>query len=193
MSKSDTDPDQPAYQTARVRILGGHGEKRLHATPSPERMAVPVTPLGEYTQANWEAESFALFAEGGNPRRCPECGRTAFYGPRFIPPSSKVRSCRFCGFWQEVGGHPTQHLPTVHSCSKWPETSRAPYIWWVAPDTESYPCPFCDDTVQVALSLVPVPREDPDHPWWRIPQDRTQSFYQRLWKNWEASSGRTIL
>ena len=192
MSKSDTGPGIPARHTAKFRILGGEKTKK-NVTPSPERTVMPVVPIGDYKESHWEEESFSIFAEGANPRPCPECGRTGFYGPRYIEPDGKVRACRFCGFWQRVGGAVKQFLPTMHTCAEWPEISRAQYVWWVAPDTESYTCPFCKDAVQVALSIVPVPREDPDHPWWRIPQNRSQSFYQRLWKNWPYSAGRTIL
>lgn len=192
-SEHDSQPVYPPYE-ARVRILGGQATTKVRRpTPAPGRLTVPVVSTGEYTVSDWEAESYAVFAEGGDPLPCPECGRTGFYGPRFVEPDRKIRSCRFCGFWQRVGDAPQQFVPTAHDCDEWPECSRAPYIWWTAPSINSYPCPYCRGTVVVAASLVSVPNDDPDHPWWKIPQGRSQSFYQRLWKNWPCSAGRTVL
>lgn len=191
---SETPPRRPPHELARFRVRGADRATELAPKVRLRRPSVPVTARsGDYTRSDWDAESFALFAEGADPPACPECGRTAFFGPRFVEPNRRYRGCRFCGFWQEVDGAPEQYLPTVHDCAKWPECSRSPYIWWVSPDTESYPCPYCHEDVAVALCITPVPYEDPDHPWWKIPQGRTQSFYQRLWRNWEVSSGRTVL
>lgn len=193
MSKVDElDEKQRPYKFARFRVLGGE-------VPSPSlgsmsaKPVVPVPEIGEYTRPDWDAESYALFAEGGDPGGCPDCGRTGFYGPRFVEPDLRCRACRFCGFWQFVEERAVRFLPTGHGCAQWPEVSKAPYIWWVPPDSDSYDCPFCEHLVEVPLSLLIVPFEDSEHPWWKIPQRRTQSFYQRLWGNWEASAGRIIL
>jgi hypothetical protein len=184
---------RPAYETARFRVLGNEPTKSHQPSSAQGRISTAVVQAGEYMESDWDAESYQIFAEGAAPGACPECGRTGFYGPRFVEPNNKYRACRFCGFWQRTGGVSQRYLPTAHSCSQWPEVSKARYIWWVAPETDSYQCPFCHDTVAVAVSLVPVPAEDQDHPWWKVPQNRPQSFYHRLWKNWECSAGRTIL
>ncbi len=197
MSPTKFDPDNESthqpYAGARVRILGAQATKVPRPTPAPGRLTAPIVSTGEYTVSDWEAESYAVFAEGGDPLPCPECGRTGFYGPRFVEPDQKIRACRFCGFWQLAGEAPQQFVPTAHDCDEWPECSRAPYIWWTAADTESYTCPYCKGTVTVAGATISVPNDVPNHPWWKIPQGRTQSFYQRLWKNWPCSAGRTVL
>jgi len=189
---TDTYKDRPEpYQAARLRIRGGSIPNRRPTPPAGFR--IEVVRIGEYTRDDWDAESYSIFGEGGNPAACPECGRTGFYGPRFAEPERRFRACRFCGFWQDVDGPPTRYLPTAHTCDPWPELSHAPYIWWVSSDTDAYDCPFCGDPVIVAVAVVPTPAETPKHPWWKIPQNRPPSFYRRLWSNWECSAGRTIL
>ncbi len=141
----------------------------------------------------WEEECFRAFGEGRPPAPCPACDRTGFYGPRFLDPDRRYRQCRFCGFTQDVDTAPTRYLPTVHQCDAWPECARAPYIWWVAPDTEAYRCAFCQGQVDVAISQVTPPFDDADHPWWRVPQDRKRFYYLRFWENWEVTKGRVHL
>ena len=177
----------------RLRIMGREAPARTRVTPLPGRFTVPVMRSGSYTDGHWEAESYAIFAEGGNPGPCPDCGRTGFYGPRFTDPDVKCRACRFCGFFQTVGGAVERHRPTVHGCAAWPSVSRAPYLWWVSPDATSYACPYCGDPVDVSAATVAAPATDIDHPWWRVPQYRTQTFYKGLWSHWECSAGRTLL
>ncbi len=71
--------------------------------------------------------------------------------------------------------------------------ARTPYLWWIAADTEHYRCPFCEDSVAVPLSIQESPYETDGHPWWRIPQNRSQAFYGRLWQNWDYTTGRVVL
>ncbi|NIN11525.1 MAG: hypothetical protein GTN62_08470 [Gemmatimonadales bacterium] len=146
-----------------------------------------------YTLTDWEEEAFATFGEGQAPGPCPECGRTGFYGPRVADPERRYRQCRFCGFTQDVGQPPTQYRPTAHSCGEWPQCARASYIWWVPPGLGSYRCPFCGEDVKVSEALVARPVDDPDHPWWRVPQRRKRFYYLRFWENWEYTKGRVHL
>lgn len=183
--------DGPFRESAVVRVRGS-GERAAVTAPA-RRPSVPVAHVSRYTKADWEAESFALFAEGADPAACPECGKTGFFGPRVVNEVIKCRACRFCGFWQQIDHAPLHQLPTVHGCSQWPEVSKALYVWWVLPDVESYTCPFCSGTVKVPLSLVGMPVDELEHPWRRIPQRRSQSFYQRLWGNWPVTAGRVVL
>jgi hypothetical protein len=153
-----------------------------------------------YSRDAWEEESYELFVERAEPRPCPKCGRTGFYGPRASDPGLKYRQCRFCGFWQAAGGRPVQFRPTIHGCEEWPECARAPYIWWVHPDDRRYTCPFCSQQVNVESHntfmkgvLVLAPIQDLDHPWRKVPQNRPYSYYQRFWENWPCTKGRVIL
>lgn len=145
-----------------------------------------------YSFEAWEEELYLAYAEGADPHPCPECGRTGFYGPRFAEPDLRYRSCRFCGFWQSVEGAPALGLPTVHGCETWPHVARAPYLWWVAPSTTSYTCPYCRDEVNVADATVTIPGRDRRHPWWKVPQGRTAKYYRRFWENWAATKGRVF-
>jgi len=154
----------------------------------------------EYSEQEWEEESYALFVERAAPRPCPHCGRTGFYGPRAADPGKKYRACRFCGFWQFVGEAPIQYRPTAHGCPEWPDCARAPYIWWIDPDEKAYTCPYCDQQVVVETqntfrkgALVLGPSEDLSHPWRKVPQGRDYDYYQRLWENWAITRGRVVL
>jgi hypothetical protein len=73
------------------------------------------------------------------------------------------------------------------------EAAKAPYIWWVAPDVESYLCPFCGKRTSVAEATVLRPVDDAEHPWWRVPQGRSRYYYIRFWENWEVTKGRVHL
>lgn len=187
-----SDEDGPFRESAIVRVRGA-GEGGSGTIARKRRPSMPVVLVAAYTRADWDAESFALFAEGADPAACPECRQTGFFGPRVVDETIKARACRFCGFWQQVDHSPIHLLPTMHSCSQWPEVSKAPYIWWVLPHVDSYVCPFCRGTVEVPPSLTIRPADEPDHPWRRIPQNRSQPFYQRLWANWEVTAGRVVL
>jgi hypothetical protein len=142
----------------------------------------------------WDEDAFAAFAEGRDPTPCPACGRVGFYGPRVAGPTGvRLRACRFCGFYQVAGGPPARAHPTAHGCPDWPEIARARYVWWAAPDETSYLCPFCQETVQVGDHATGVPSEDPNHPWWRVPQGKTRFYYARFWENWPFTRGRVFL
>lgn len=149
--------------------------------------------LEPYTRADWDAETYAMYGEGRDPAPCPACSRTGFYGPRFEDPDRRYRQCRFCGFTQEVDRPPEQYRPAVHGCAKWPQVARAPYLWWAAPGVASFRCPFCLERAVVSRHLVPRPPDDPDHPWWKVPQRRKRSYYLRFWENWEFTRGRAFL
>ena len=153
-----------------------------------------------YTERDWEEESYALFVERSDPRPCPECARTGFYGPRAADPGLKYRACRFCGYWQAVGQPPVQLRATVHGCAAWPVCARARYVWWVHPEQRTYTCPYCGQ--QVVLedrnaflkgAVLPAPAADSGHPWHRVPQGRSYSYYLRFWENWPVTKGRVIL
>lgn len=152
----------------------------------------------EFTEEHWNDESYALVAERANPRCCPRCGSTGFYGPRAL--GRKSRACRFCGFYQEVGARPVRLKPVVHGCKPWPECAKAPYVWWVHPKEQWYDCPFCGLRVPVTGNngfmkgtLVTAPSDDPAHPWWRVPQDRDYAYYLRFWHNWKCTKGRVVM
>ena len=114
-----------------------------------------------YTATDWDEECMASFGEGRDPGPCPDCGRTGFYGPRIDATERHYRQCRFCGFTQMAGEAPVQYQPTVHGCSEWPECARAPYVWWVSQEVESYLCPFCGKRVRVADAAIPRWRDPP--------------------------------
>lgn len=158
------------------------------------REALPPRATGAaYALDDWDAEAFSSFGEGRDPASCPDCGRTAFYGPRIDDMDRRYRQCRFCGFTQPVGEPAGRHAATVHGCAPWPHCARAPYIWWVPPEADSYLCPFCGERVDVRDAQIGRPVDDPDHPWWRVPQDRKRSYYLRLWENWPVTRGRVYL
>jgi hypothetical protein len=71
--------------------------------------------------------------------------------------------------------------------------ARAPYIWWLAPDADSYHCPFCDKQVTLAESRIESPSDQPSHPWWKVPQGRNRFYYARFWENWPYTKGRVFL
>ena len=139
-----------------------------------------------YTTADWQAENTAL-QHGVDPQPCPSCGRTGFYSTRRAdPPSGRTmrrlyRACKFCGFWQDVDADPVRHRATAHTCLGWPKPAGASYIWWVRPDESSYECPYCRQQVTVAAALVSIPAEDTQHPWWTVPQHRSQAYYLAFW------------
>lgn len=146
-----------------------------------------------YSQSDWDNECFHHFGEGRDPNPCVACGKTGFFGPRFEEPDRRYRSCRFCGFTQDVDGPPLWYRPVVHGCESWPTCAKAPYIWWVAPGLVSFPCPFCRESGAVTEFLVTAPADDPHHPWWKVPQDRNRAYYARFWENWPVTRGRVYL
>jgi hypothetical protein len=106
---------------------------------------------------------------------------------------SRIRACRFCGFYQEAGQAPVRAVATCHGCAEWPEIARAPYLWWVPPDEPTYTCSFCHETVVVADHGVVAPSDDSSHPWWRVPQGKNRFYYSRFWDNWPFTKGRVFL
>ena len=189
-------PDLSRGELGVQRNLGWRSSKGMLVTQTD---AIRVDAL-EYNMSDWEEESYQLFVERADPQPCPRCGTTGFYGPRAVDPGIKYRACRFCGFWQSVDGEPEQCRPTSHGCEEWPECARAPYIWWVRQDTKRYTCPFCRQEVNVVSHnsfmkgvLILSPLENLDHPWRKVPQNRTYSYYLRFWENWACTKGRVIL
>ena len=152
-----------------------------------------------YTEEAWEEASYALLAERRDPEHCPSCGLTGFFGPRARDDTPKFRECRFCGFHQEVGQQPTRRRPVNHDCNQWPEVAGARYVWWVAPDERWFHCSFCDQRAPVESSNVfskgsgiVAPSDDPQHPWWHVPQDQSYSFYYDYWGQWPSTKGRVV-
>lgn len=155
----------------------------------------PDAPLPSlrYSTRDWEEDLMASYGLGSDPSPCPHCGRTGFYGPRIDPTERHYRQCRFCGLTQMVEEEWERHLPTAHDCESWPECARAPYVWWIGPEVESYLCPYCGKRVTVAEARVSRPSDDTSHPWWKVPQNRSKAYYSRFWENWEVSFGRVFL
>ena len=157
-------------------------------------------PALQYTEREWEDESYSLFGERTDPRPCPECGRTGFFGPRAADPGLKFRCCRFCGFSQIVGEEPVRLLPVVHACADWPVCAKAPYVWWVQRNQKRFVCPFCGRESELIGRnvfkpgvLVDGPSDLRDHPWWKVPQNRSYGYYERFWENWAFTKGRVVL
>ena len=151
-----------------------------------------------YTVDDWDADSYALMAEGADPVQCPTCGFTGFFGPRALD-NKKFRECRFCGFYQEVDQPPGRHRPVTHDCEEWPEAGGAPYIWWIPADERFYECNFCGQRAVVSSTNafqrgvgVQPPSDDPTHPWWQVPQDKSYSYYYSYWEQWPCTKGRII-
>ena len=135
-----------------------------------------------YSPGDWAADMVALHIRNAQPQPCPRCGRTGFYGPRHDGAARMYRACKFCGFWQDVGGQVVPHTATVHNCSQWPDVAGAKYIWWVSPLEKSYRCPYCGTQVDVASSTVPKPIDDQNHPWARMPQGLSFGDSHSWWK-----------
>ena len=173
----------------RVTMAGSFTPRTSQGVP------IPVEPAadGQYARTQWEEETFALFAEGGDPPACPQCGRTGFYGPRVSDRVGEHRACRFCGFFQEVKGEVQRATPCVHDCTDWPEVAKAPYIWWLEPGRDAFTCAFCGDACAADSARITAPVDDDDHPWWRVPQARSRFYYARLWENWPFTKGRVFL
>ncbi len=181
-------PAAAAFQTNT-----GTEEMLLTDTQAPQTAS-------QYTEEQWEEDSYMLFGERAEPRPCPKCGHTGFYGPRAADPALKFHCCRFCGFYQEVGGEQAQFLPVVHGCDAWPVCAKAPYVWWLPPDAERFLCPFCGHSAVVrslnvfkAGIMVDRPSDLADHPWRKVPQSRDYAYYLRFWENWDFTKGRVVL
>ena len=152
-----------------------------------------------FTEDDWEDASYALLAERRDPEHCPSCGFTGFYGPRARDDAPKFRECRFCGFHQQVGQQRSRRRPVAHDCEKWPDVAGAPYVWWIDTDETWYHCSFCHNRAPVGRSNVfskgsgiVAPSDDPHHPWWNVPQDKSYSFYYKYWEQWPSTKGRVV-
>ena len=156
------------------------------------RSGANTAPVGAYVFETWEEDLYQAYALGADPSPCPQCGSTGFYGPRFAEPDLRLRSCRFCGFWQEIAEPPERATAVVHGCAAWPQAARAPYLWWVPPSASSLDCPFCEESVSVGKHCVTPPSDDPAHPWWKVPQTRGADYYRRFWANWGVTKGRVF-
>jgi len=95
-----------------------------------------------FSVSDWDAQFRAVFARRESPPSCPACHRSGFYGPRKSGDRS-YRMCKFCGFYQEPGHNPVQLSAAIHNCAGWPQTSGAPYVWWVQASEERFKCPAC--------------------------------------------------
>ena len=153
-----------------------------------------------FTDADWEDQSYALMAEQAAPSPCPNCGRTGFFGPRALDGQPKFLSCRFCGHSQPVNQAATRLRPVAHDCKNWPEVAGAPYIWWIAMDEKWYVCHYCKRRIAVARTnafmkdaAITAPADDPNHPWWKIPQNASYHTYYTLWEKWPCTKGRVFL
>ena len=152
----------------------------------------------KYTIEQWDDDSYALMAEGADPVHCPSCGFTGFYEPRALD-NKKFRECRFCGFYQEADEPVGRRRPVVHDCEEWPEAGGAAYIWWIPADERFYECNFCGqravvektNAFQRSVEITP-PADDPTHPWWQVPQDKSYSYYREYWEEWPCTKGRII-
>jgi hypothetical protein len=135
-----------------------------------------------YTHPEWLAEYARLDADG-NPEPCRVCGRSGFYGPRGDRAAGpEYRCCKFCGFWQRVGEESFVAIPTVHRCGNWPTILGAAQPWWEVPEHTAFDCPCCGVVgLRIADWLVGVPRDERAHPWWGVPQGRTQDEYRTFW------------
>lgn len=159
--------------------------RRLHVDTPPAQAEA-------YAFEAWEDDLYRLYGLGEDPAACPLCSFTGFFGPRFVEPDLRLRSCRFCGFWHEISEAPRRAIPVVHGCGEWPQVARAPYLWWVLPGVTSFACPFCGHQAEVAACRVTAPSHDPQHPWWKVPQRRDADYYRRFWENWSITKGRVV-
>ncbi|UCC47879.1 MAG: hypothetical protein JSV41_10395 [Gemmatimonadota bacterium] len=159
----------------------------------PGRRETPVatSPTLAYSEVAWSAEMRER-DRGDQPRACPACRRTGFYGPREDEAGRHYRMCQFCGFFQSVGEARAQLRPCVHPCGLVREVAGAPYITWVPREQLSYYCESCKGEAAVAESLVTSPAEDADHPWWRVPQQLSHQEYVRFWLT-NGAPGRVYL
>jgi hypothetical protein len=134
-----------------------------------------------YTDADWNADYLAIFAKRTPAPPCPGCGRTGFYGPRRADDDRRYALCKFCGFYQEAGGEPTQCRATVHGCPSWPIVAGASYVWWARPEETEYGCPYCGIMVGVVAVSATRPVDDRSHPWWQVPQHLTFDQAAAFW------------
>ncbi len=137
-----------------------------------------------YTTADFAADVLDCFCRRP-PGRCPECGRTGFFGPRYAEEDNrKYRLCKFCGFYQQVAAEPEQLRPCVHACGKVPLVAGHPYITWVGSWQQSFDCDYCGSTgLEVEANPASVPAHDSAHPWWNVPASGSWAQYREFWAN----------
>jgi predicted RNA-binding Zn-ribbon protein involved in translation (DUF1610 family) len=146
----------------------------------------------DYSESVWRWEQ-QVIESGAEPLPCPKCGRTGFYGPRTRRWHRNYRACRFCGFWQDLDDKAKYCRSVVHGCSRWPHVAGAPYIWWVLPGQRAFTCPYCMAEVRVESAEVNNPYFNRSHPWWKVPQNKSQARYMKFWAQWPMSRGRPYL
>jgi hypothetical protein len=119
----------------------------------------------EYRDEQWADEVMAtreVVTNFGSIIPCPDCATVGFYGPRAVEDAAgvtvrKYRACKFCGFWQEVGGEPYRCSMFFHECG-----GRGLYDWKTSDD---YRCGFCGELV---ANRVEWPARDTTHPFHEI-------------------------
>ena len=116
----------------------------------------------KYTKENWIAEN--AVTSMGMRVACPECGVTEFYSPREArnpkggKETRKYRACKFCGFWQEVGGRP-------YWCNMYYHVCKGTGAWdWKPPSWIKGECKICGGTVEEKR----WPVDDPKHPFHKL-------------------------
>jgi hypothetical protein len=134
-----------------------------------------------FLEQDWK-EMMDAFQEKQPPFPCPECGRQGFYGVRSDgnTPPRLYHMCKFCGFFQNVGGDPQQLIPTVHSCGR-PAVLGTPYVQWAQPSETTRQCEGCGDTYSVASHTAQRPHDDTHHPWHQVPTSGTFEDYAAFW------------
>ncbi len=181
-------------------VPGGDPDVSSEEQSAEESIGNPEEQGDAYTVREWDDATYAMAAERADPEPCPRCNRTGFYGPRAMDHGKKFRQCRFCGFLQNVGKAPVQLRPVAHRCDGWPEVADAPYLWWIDPDEKWYTCPYCSKKAPVKSTNpfskgagVKAPADDPDHPWWNVPQGASYATYVKFWESWPITTGRVVL
>ena len=66
-------------------------------------------------------------------------------------------------------------------------------------DQKWYTCNFCSRRTAVAAAnpfmkgaAITAPSDDPNHPWWKIPQNAPYDAYYKFWEQWPSTKGRAI-
>jgi hypothetical protein len=157
-----------------------------------QKMNTLIFLVSDYSHGEWKWERRVLEA-GAEPPPCPKCGRTGFYGPRTRRWNRFYRACRFCGFWQDLDDKAKYCRPVVHGCHRWPVVAGAPYVWWVLPGQRTFTCAYCMAEVSVDRAEVKNPFLSRNHPWWKVPQNKSHERYVKFWSQWAISRGRPYL
>lgn len=121
-----------------------------------------------YTESDWEKEMSLNKFCGRHPNwfysgctiPCPSCKSVGLYGPKLsVDETTKeinriYRACKFCGWWQDVGGEPYFCIP-IHckSCNI--------YDWTQPKEEKDFKsCPKCG----VKYVKTKPPSDDQNHP-----------------------------